>query len=107
MNISQATLDAISTDALLALNRRIVDTIKNRRDRESRALKWTLKSGDNVTYKDRTGDVRRGKISSLATKNALVCETYPSPGKRWRIPMNQLTVIPSTDKPSDIGAYQF
>lgn len=67
----------------------IIEAVKYARARLGRHTIWSIKRGDKVSYKGRSGRIVVGVVTDIKIKNVIVQVGASS----WRVPANMLTLV--------------
>ncbi len=81
-------VETLDLEAMLELNRHLVQSIRDERAFIANQVKSQLSVGQNVSFENR-GDVVNGTVVAIKRKYAHVQTST----HRWRVPMNVLNII--------------
>ncbi len=91
MQLSEALnmISGMTETELHDLNRAVIVQIKDRRSRDARKKRCTLRSGDKVSWSGKRG-YYEGTIVRVKRKKAIV---DAGPGLNWDVPLNMLSAV--------------
>jgi hypothetical protein len=109
MNIPREKLQALSLDALIALNRAICEVIDGKRKQKQREVKRLLQPGCFASFYHMTQErTVVGRIGEIKISKATLIEKIkdgPSGVFRWNVPLHMLTPVEDPDKPASEHNY--
>ena len=82
-------ISGMNESELLDLNRAVCMQIKDRQNRDARSKRYSLKSGDKVSWSGKRG-YYEGTIVRIKRKKAIV---DVGPGLNWDVPLNMLSNV--------------
>lgn len=109
MNIPHEKLQALSMEALIALNKAVIEVIDSKRKQKQREVKRLLEPGCFASFfhKDQ-GRTVVGRIGEIKISKATLIEKIkdgPSGVFRWNVPLYMLTPVEDPDKPASEHNY--
>ncbi len=90
------TLNSLSTDNLISLNKNLVNIIKQRRKVKYSIDLNKFKIGDKVSFRDSRQNLLRNCVITKINRITISLTELPTssvPGKQWRAPGSMLTKI--------------